>query len=365
MENLLKIFSVLEFFSYRSQAATVAFSHLLCYSAREKFSRCGEFASGMRKGGLGMDFLLALQSIRTPFLNVLTLAGTWLGSEAVFLVLAVLCLWCLDKRCGYYMAATGLLGITVGQFLKIACRIPRPWIRDPNLHPVEGAVADAGGYSFPSGHSQTSTAALLAPAVYRRRTALIVLASVLCLFTAFTRMYLGVHTPADVAAGLAIGVAALLLLLPIFRRAEEKPQGIAWVFAGLCVLSLLYVLYMELHPFPSDVDADNFQSAWKNSYLCLFSSLAFLLSYVLDLRNIHYPTSAVWWAQILKAGIGIAGVLALRVFLKAPLLALFGGHPVADGLRYFLMVFFGGTVWPLTFRWFSRLGRRAGVSSGT
>lgn len=311
-----------------------------------------------RKVGIGMEFLIMLQSIRTPFLNALTRIGTWLGSEVVFLVLAVLCLWCLDKRCGYYMAATGLLGITVGQFLKIACRVPRPWVRDPNLHPVEGAVADAGGYSFPSGHSQSSTAALLAPAVYSRRRTLIILAAILCLFTAFTRMYLGVHTPADVAAGLALGTAALLLLLPAFRRAEKNPAGAAWVFVGLCVLSLLYLLYMELHTFPEDVDADNFYSAWKNSYLCFFCSIAFLLSYILDTRKIRYPTSAVWWAQILKVGIGIAGILAIRIFLKAPLLSLTGGHPVADGIRYFLMVLFAAAIWPMTFGWFSRLGHR-------
>ena len=31
-------------------------------------------------------------------------------------------------------------------------------------------------------------------------------------------------------------------------------------------------------------------------------------------------------------------------------------HAAAHGIRYFLMVAFAGAVWPLTFRWFRRLG---------
>ncbi len=33
-----------------------------------------------------------------------------------------------------------------------------------------------------------------------------------------------------------------------------------------------------------------------------------------------------------------------------------GGSYFADGLRYFLMTAFAGCVWPLTFRFFGKLG---------
>ena len=68
-------------------------------------------------------------------------------------------------------------------------------------------------------------------------------------------------------------------------------------------------------------------------------------------------TDGVWWAQILKILGGLALVLAVKAGLKAPLGALLPELP-ARMLRYFLVVFAAGLVWPLTFRWFSRLGRK-------
>ena len=44
---------------------------------------------------------------------------------------------------------------------------------------------------------------------------------------------------------------------------------------------------------------------------------------------------------------------------RTPLIALLGGNAaVAGGVRYLLVVLFAGCVWPLTFWWFGRLGRR-------
>jgi hypothetical protein len=38
-----------------------------------------------------------------------------------------------------------------------------------------------------------------------------------------------------------------------------------------------------------------------------------------------------------------------------PLVALFGNEFIARGVRYFLIVFFAGVIWPLTFSFFARL----------
>ena len=67
----------------------------------------------------------------------------------------------------------------------------------------------------------------------------------------------------------------------------------------------------------------------------------------------------MWWAQLIKLAVGFGCLLAIRSGLKAPLIALLGGNAaIAGGIRYLLVVLFAGCVWPLTFWWFSRLGRR-------
>ena len=88
-------------------------------------------------------------------------------------------------------------------------------------------------------------------------------------------------------------------------------------------------------------------------------SLALLAVNIADRKVIRFETQAVWWAQLVKLAVGFGLLMAIRVGLKAPLIALLGGNAaVAGGVRYLLVVLFAGCVWPLTFWWFGRLGRR-------
>ena len=103
-----------------------------------------------------MAFLEWLSNLRTPWLDKFMLAITYLGSEIAFLVIALIIFWCTDKRKGYYILSVGFVGTILNQFMKLWFRVPRPWILKPGFTPVEGAVSDAGGYSFPSGHTQTA-----------------------------------------------------------------------------------------------------------------------------------------------------------------------------------------------------------------
>ena len=79
---------------------------------------------------------------------------------------------------------------------------------------------------------------------------------------------------------------------------------------------------------------------------------------MLDLKFIRFETSAIWWAQIIKTVGGITLVLATKELLRAPLDAIFNGHLAARSVRYFLIVIVGGVIWPLSFKWFSTLGKK-------
>ena len=78
-----------------------------------------------------MSFLYMLEKIRFPVLNELMLAITMLGEETAFLVIALIIFWCVDKKKGYYVMAVGFAGTIINQILKLACRVPRPWVLDP------------------------------------------------------------------------------------------------------------------------------------------------------------------------------------------------------------------------------------------
>ena len=305
-----------------------------------------------------MELLYALEGIRTPLLDKLMGLVTNLGGETVFIAAAIIVFWCVSKKCGYYMMTVGFAGTIINQFLKLWFRIPRPWVKDPDFTIVESARAEATGYSFPSGHTQNAFATLGAPARYTKSTALRIVLALLIALTAFSRMYVGVHTPLDVGVSLAIGLILMFALYPFFRDMDEKPKNIYILFSVFIAMAAAFVLFVELYDFPADIDMDNYNSGLKNAYMILFCSVGLMLVFYLDSKYINFPTEAVWWAQIIKVAVGLGITVGIKAALKAPLLALFGGHSVAHGVRYFIVILFAGIVWPLTFKFFAKLGKK-------
>lgn len=305
-----------------------------------------------------MELLYALESIRTPFLDKLMGLVTNLGGEAVFIVAAIVVFWCLNKSCGYYMMTVGFAGTIINQFLKLWFRIPRPWVKDPNFTIVESARAEATGYSFPSGHTQNAFAVFGSPARFFKDTALRIVFILLIALTAFSRMYVGVHTPLDVGVSLIVGTILVFVIYPFFRDMDKSPKKVYIIFSIFIVLAAAFVAFVELYDFPADIDAENYASGLKNAYMILFCAIGLMLTFFIDTKYVHFPTQAVWWAQIIKVVVGLAILLALKSVLKAPLLALFGGHSVAHGVRYFIVILFAGIVWPMTFKFFAKLGKK-------
>lgn len=305
-----------------------------------------------------MELLYALESIRTPFRDKLMGLVTNLGGEAVFIVAAIVVFWCLNKSCGYYMMTVGFAGTIINQFLKLWFRIPRPWVKDPNFTIVESARAEATGYSFPSGHTQNAFAVFGSPARFFKSTALRIIFIFLIALTAFSRMYVGVHTPLDVGVSLIVGTILVFVIYPFFRDMDKSPKKVYIIFGIFIVLAAAFVAFVELYDFPADIDAENYASGLKNAYMILFCAIGLMLTFFIDTKYVHFHTQAVWWAQIIKVVVGLAILLALKSVLKAPLLALFGGHSVAHGVRYFIVILFAGIVWPMTFKFFAKLGKK-------
>ena len=302
-----------------------------------------------------MDFLYFLEGLRTPWLDSIVSVLTELGGETVFLIAALVTLWCVDKRRGYYLLSVCFLGTLVNQFLKITCRIPRPWVRDPHFTIVESARADATGYSFPSGHSTNSVGTFGVIATESRRLWVRLTAVALCVLIPLTRLYLGVHTPADVLVGSAIPLFFLVAVRPLIYREDGK--HLPKLLLGMLVLAAAFVGYMELFPFPADVDGENLAEAVKNSYTLLGALLGMICVYYAD-RKLDFPTDAVWYVQLIKVVVGLLIALAVKEGLKAPLDAIFQGHMIARAIRYFALVLAAGIVWPLAFPRLSRLGRK-------
>ena len=299
-----------------------------------------------------MEFLYLLESIRFPLLDKLMLLITSLGEETAFLAVAIITYWCLDKNRGYYLMTVGFIGTIFNQFLKLLCRIPRPWVKDPNFTIVEEAREAASGYSFPSGHSQSAVGTFGGLAATVSNKALRILFIVIAVLVPFSRMYLGVHTPADVLVGSACSVAMIFGF-----RFMTKGKSIPMMFGVMGALAVGFICFVEFFPFPADIDAHNYASGLKNAYTLSGCILGMAIAYFVDKKWVNFPVKAIWWAQILKTAVGLGLVLAVKSGTKSVLNAMLGTS-WGTFARYFLIVMVAGILWPLTFRWFSKLGKK-------
>ena len=75
-----------------------------------------------------LPFLYFLEGLRNPVLDLIFSVITLCGEETVFMAVGMVVFWCVNKYQGYYLLCTGFVGTAVNQFLKMLCRVPRPWV---------------------------------------------------------------------------------------------------------------------------------------------------------------------------------------------------------------------------------------------
>jgi undecaprenyl-diphosphatase len=173
--------------------------------------------------------LVAVASVRRSWLTAWALDATALGSSFVIVIFTAMLAWAfmhggLRRSAGVLVAAAAGAGAwTV--LLKRLFERPRP--------EVVPRLVEVSGLSYPSGHSLGSaavyvSAALLLAGASRsalERTAIVLVAAALLVAIGASRVYLGVHYPTDVLAGLAFGTAWALLLLALSSFVSSRRSG--------------------------------------------------------------------------------------------------------------------------------------------
>ena len=164
---------------------------------------------------------------------------------------------------------------------------------------------------------------------------------------------------ARISLSFAMASAAVLVLTlyPLVESTLWFPGRMYVILGVLLGDSGAFVAFVELFPFPADVDGANLAGAVKNAWSMAGAVGGMLLACLFDNRLLQFPNRAPWWGQLVKLLGGLVLVVLVKSLLKAPLLALCGGHQAAHALRYFLMVLTAGALWPMTFRFFERYAR--------
>lgn len=161
-----------------------------------------------------------------PFLDSVMTFITRLGDGGFIWILITLALLFFPKtrRSGIAVGTALLLSVVIGDGIlkNLVCR-DRPF----DLAAWQGVfqypelVARPQDFSFPSGHTGSSIGAAMALLITRRDIPSIA-ALVLALLIAFSRIYLHVHYPTDVLAGICMGVLYGILAC---WMARQLPKG--------------------------------------------------------------------------------------------------------------------------------------------
>ncbi|MBQ4498463.1 MAG: phosphatase PAP2 family protein, partial [Spirochaetaceae bacterium] len=196
-----------------------------------------------------MSLLLFLQKLREYVggqWNELFLFITTLGEPLLSFLFLGFVYWCVNKRTGLLMAANVGVTCTYSHVFKYIFKVQRPWIKNSAIKPLEKALPNAGGYSFPSGHSARAGAIWGAFGIESYKSSknltLLLTGIIISLAVAFSRLFVGVHSVKDVLAGLLIAYAvcaAASFLLSWSEKGKNRDILISLLLLALCFVPML------------------------------------------------------------------------------------------------------------------------------
>lgn len=165
----------------------------------------------------GRILLWIQENIRSDLLTPIVKAITYLGNRGALMIAAALVLMLIPKtrRLGFLCGAALIANVVINNLiLKNAVARIRPYEAVEGLQRIVGRQRD---YSFPSGHTSAGFSA--ASVIYmetRRRIGIPV--AILALLIGLSRLYVGVHYPTDVLAGLISGTLIGVTVCLLYHR---------------------------------------------------------------------------------------------------------------------------------------------------
>lgn len=290
-----------------------------------------------------MAFLEFISNFRTEYLDIFFRYISYLGEITILLPILCILYWCINKQLAYKALFAFFFSGSVIQGAKITFRIPRPWVLNPDFAPVDSALETATGYSFPSGHTQSSSSVFLTFATCTGHKFISVFSYIIVALVLLSRMYLGVHTPLDVFTSLAVSVV-IVLLLRNFTRNYSFPHSNK---VGLLIIALAYSAGLTLYSLL--LIRWNISTMELVSDAIVFScSLAgFAIGAYIENRFIKFGTECLSiFTQIIKVILGIGGMLLIKyAFSLIP-----ASEIIIDSATSFVACIWATCIFPLFIR---------------
>lgn len=175
---------------------------------------------------LDLNILYYVQdNMRSEVLNGVVRVFTSLGNYGLIWILFTLALFIYSdtRKVGIMCAVALILDLIIcNGILKNVIARTRPYDAFENIRCIMPPQSD---YSFPSGHTASSFAAVVPVIINKNTRKLGIAALVVAIFMAVSRIYVCVHYPSDVVGGIIVGLfcgAASCKIFQKYMQLKEK-----------------------------------------------------------------------------------------------------------------------------------------------
>ena len=296
-----------------------------------------------------INILKTFRGLSNNFLDNLFRVVSFLGEQYFVIAVIFIIFFFFDKKIGYHVMYSVLLGLCLNNSIKGLIKRPRPWVVDSTYEPASIAKPTATGYSFPSGHTQNITTLLTSVSLEFKKKIIIISSIIIICLVGFSRILLGVHYPTDVLVGLLTGLLTAFsgYLITKFIKDEFRKMLLVIIATLIVFTPFVFVFFTK----------DSSQMIWqKDFYVAWFMLLGFLPGYIIESKVVQMEISKKFYINLLRF-IGcllMFGVtyLGLKFLFRQPLFPQDDNSFkfIFDGIRYFFVVFNCLGLYPLLFK---------------
>ncbi|PKL01527.1 MAG: hypothetical protein CVV56_00670 [Tenericutes bacterium HGW-Tenericutes-1] len=314
--------------------------------------------------GFEIEIILWLQSFRSDFLDSLFEFITMFGEELVIIAILGYLYWSYDKKTAEKIGITVFISLVLNAFIKTLVMRERPYVVDSRVAAIRQQTA--GGYSFPSGHTQGAASIFSSVAIWFKKRWLTVVSIVIIVAVAISRMYLGVHFLSDVIIGGLLGVGISWAGYKYFSKHEITNKVYQYVLYGALALGLIFyiITLFTIQANATMSNAENLYDKLESTLVMLGTICGFIVGVGFEKKHVNFEQHKVLWKNIIRFVLGVAIVMVVRIGLKAIFGLFIDPEHLEEGqlflaslallfdtLRYFTMVFIGIGLYPKVFKY--------------
>jgi undecaprenyl-diphosphatase len=186
---------------------------------------------------------------------------------------------------------------------------------------------------------------------------------ILCLI-AFSRIFLGVHTPQDIVVGAIVGVLVMFLTGKLCQWLESNPSKDMLVAVIGVGIAIAVAIFSAVKPYPADYDADgkllvDGLKMANDTFKAVGWLSAFLVGWILERRYVGFTTEVPMQERFLRLTGGLMGYYLVSLVFNPLIKTALEGFP-GTSITCFLQMFYVVFAFPLLMETY---GRKSGEES--